>query len=78
MYRSIEIELKTGRKEKHKDYLHKVNITPLSPKNDVMQSDNFGNRNISKSDNVNEHEISFSKTDNNYWSYLILSLQLET
>ena len=36
MYRSIEIELKTGRKEKHKEYLHKGNITPLSPKNDVM------------------------------------------
>ena len=32
-----------------------------------MLPDNLGNCNVSKSDNVNEHETSFSKTDNNYW-----------
>ena len=53
--------------EKHKEYLHKANIT--SPRMDVMLPDNLGNCNVSKSDNVNEHETSFSKTDNNYWPH---------
>ena len=65
MHRSIDTRLKTVRKEKHKEYLHKVNITPLSPRN-VMLLDNPDNCYVSKSDDVNERETSFSKTDSNY------------
>ena len=39
----------------------------LYPRNVVMCSDNPDNRKIPKSDNDNEHETNFSKTDNNYW-----------
>lgn len=32
-----------------------------------MLSDNPDNRNISKPDDVKEHETNFSKSDNDYW-----------
>ena len=67
MCRNIETtQLKTFRKERDNEYLHKVNVTIMSSRNDVMLSDNSDNCNVSISDNDNEHEISFSKTSNNY------------
>ena len=66
MYRSIATRLKTVRKENHNEYLHNVNITPLSPRIEVMLIDDPENCIVSKSDDVNEHESSLSKTDNNY------------
>ena len=36
MHRSIETQLKTVRKKKHKEYFHKFNIAPLWLKNDVV------------------------------------------
>ena len=65
MHKSIETNLKTVRKEKHKEYLRKVNITPFSLRNDVMMSDNPNIDNVSKFGNVNKHETSFSITDSN-------------
>ena len=67
IHRSTETQLKSVRKEKHKEYFHKVTITALSPRNNVMLSDKSNNHNVSKSGNVNKRETSFSKTDNNYW-----------
>ena len=53
---------------------YKVNIMSLSPRSDIMLSCNPDNRNVSKSDNVNEHKTSFSKTDNNYWLPVTVAL----
>ena len=38
MHRSIDIQLKNFRQEKNKEYLHKVNIVALFPRNNVMLS----------------------------------------
>ena len=51
---------------RNKEYLHNANITPLSPRIEIMLLDNPENFIVSKSDDINEHESSFSKTDNNY------------
>ena len=67
MHRSTETLWKTVRKDKQKKYQYKVNTRPLSPRNDIILSDNPDDCNISKSDNADEHEASISKTDNNYW-----------
>ena len=66
--------VKTVKKEKHTKYLHRVDITLLSPRNDFMLLDNPNNRNVSISDDVNEQKASFSKTDNTYWPPGIASI----
>ena len=74
----IATRLKTVRKEKHKEYLHNVNITPLSPRIEVMLIDDPENCIVSKSDDVNEHESSLSKTDNNYQPHCTVAVGVDS
>ena len=67
MHRSIDIQLKNVRLEKNKEYLHKVNIAALFPRNNVMLQGNLDNHTVSKSDIIKKYKTSFRKTDNNYW-----------
>ena len=74
MHRSIEIQLKSGRKEKHKECLHKVSFTPFSTRNDSILPKNPDSRYVSKSGTVNERETSFSEADINYWPYVTCAI----
>ena len=74
MHRIIEIQSKSGRKEKHKECLHKVSFTPFSTRNDVILPKNPDSRHVSKSGTVNERETSFSEADINYWPHVTCAI----
>ena len=72
MHRSIETQLKTARQEKHKEQLHKLDIT--SPRNNAMLSNNPDNCNVYKKMLMNTKLVLVKLAI----GHLVLWLSLET